>query len=1095
MGIIANLTASARTYLARVLPRAQHAPFPAQRALPTNSGPAGEGFGAQTVPMPNIQVINDWIIPSTLGWTLDAMQGAILQLENGNLYAAHSLMLAMTREATVGHGLMVRRMSLSALRWEIRFPQCIPQPARDALLRHWPEAITPQDMATAGSYTVMLGLAPSTQVWFEKTEPTGETYWQFRSEILESGHLQYRPDLRRYYFIARDGYREIVDDGNTWVLYKSLGDRRHHLDSAVRPLATLWFIVQEAIRYWRAYNAEYGRPIKALMVPDQMRLSEDVSQLVSQASGLYGGSVIMLPQFAEGQGTANFDLKLIEAKSRGFQTFGDLIKVCRDLITLYLVGVLETTGGASASNAKAQTQLKVADRYIVGDAQIRCDAINRILRRWADFNGFVDAPEYVIHTEPPEDEQLRAEISAKIADSIKKTADALKAMSDSGVRVDEDRAATLFNKVGVSLRQLPVGEPLAPQLHEGDRAKNSVLVCWQVPAEIAGLLAVPGGQAPEELHCTIAYCPGGDLARVISAIVAVLPSLEIAEGFISGVASWPVREPAVLPVEAETVAGEPAAAEVAPAEPAVAQDRNAKGAGQVPGEAAPPAGQGKPPAKRQLSVTQGGEPEPDTSQLAYVSLLDVPQLAAMREKIVDALTAAGCAVATQHGYIPHITRAYLPAGSGVKAPGEPVPVRLDQVSVWALGGAIRVPMRLQQPAAAPTQVAPQPTGGSPATLPTAPVSLSETFDDDVAPLNLSDADLDDELENLTVELRTYQRGFHGRFGHGTGSAQAKPSKLGTAAKAHSAKAHAEKTLESHRYAARANAAVARAALKRGDVEKAKAHIDAAKAHRDAAKQIKSEAKAQSTAKPVAPAPAKAQAPRVSSQQAQDLLKAAAANNKSINPQKVNADIASVLGKDHDLGSILNGFSVDGHTPRISSISTSGRHVNIEVELSKNGQVTATMSRTLNRLPNGELRVRQGSLFLNELGKGLGSQIVKNNFDFYEKAGVKSASLDAEFTGRYVWAKMGFTAVDGVGKHKEHFDKFLKEQGVSADTSKIQSMHDLATFNHNGRAFGKEFLTSPKTRNDPAHAPGWEGVIAVDRKDAGYQTMRRYLERG
>ena len=69
-------------------------------------------------------------------------------------------------------------------------------------------------------------------------------------------------------------------------------------------------------------------------------------------------------------------------------------------------------------------------------------------------------------------------------------------MSDSGVRVGEDRAATLFNKVGVSLRQLPVGEPLAPQLHEGDRSQNSVLVCWQVPAEIAGLLAVPGGQAP-----------------------------------------------------------------------------------------------------------------------------------------------------------------------------------------------------------------------------------------------------------------------------------------------------------------------------------------------------------------------------------------------------------------------------------------------------------------------------------------------------------------------------------------------------------------------------------------------------------------------
>jgi len=734
MGFIANLAASARSVasslLARVLPQAKPAAFPQQPALPAYAGPAGEAHGAQRLAMPNVQVINDWIIPSTLGWTLDAMQGAILQLENGNLFQAHSLMLAMTREATIGHGLMVRRMSLSALKWEIRFPQCIPQPARDALLRHWPQAVSPQDMATAGSYTAMLGLAPSTQVWFEKTEPTGETYWQFRSEILESGHLQYRPDLRKYFFIARDGYREIVDDGNTWVLYKSLGDRRHHLDSAVRPLATLWFIVQEAIRYWRAYNAEYGRPIKALMVPDQMRLSEDVSQLVAQASGLYGGSVIMLPQFAEGQGTANFDLKLIEAKSRGFQTFADLIKVCRDLITLYLVGVLETTGGASASNAKAQTQLKVADRYVVGDAQIRCEAINKILRRWADFNGYEDAPEYVIHTEPPADEALRAEVSERIAKTIKATADALKAMADSGVRVDEERAEAVFDRVGVSLQRKAIGESVVPELAQVGTGSNSnaVLVCWAVPPQIASLLSVPGGEAPEELHCTLAYCPVGDLAKVVAAVVGVLPTLEIAEGYVSGVASWPVREASVVPVVAETVAsrgagqeGDATSGADADGASESAEDEQNKGNrnGQVGQDAdaddSAENAESTPPRKRQLSVPQGGEPLPDDRQLAYVSLLDVPRLGPMRERIANALTAAGCIVATQHGYIPHITRAYLPAGSGVKAPGEPVPVRLDQISVWALGGAIRIPMRLQepQPDSKPSQS--RPTGGTPAT--------------------------------------------------------------------------------------------------------------------------------------------------------------------------------------------------------------------------------------------------------------------------------------------------------------------------------------------------------------------------------------------
>ncbi len=692
MGLLQDLASYARSAVARVWPRVSGpAPFPQQRQLPSSGGPGG----GPDVPHPNVKVINDWVVPSTLGWTLDAMQGAILQLENGNLYAAHSLMLAMTRWATIGHGLMVRRMSLSALRWQIKFPPSIPEPARTALLRQWPESVTPQDLATASSYTVMLGVAPSNQVWFEKTEPTGETYWQFRSEILESGHLQYRPDQRRYYFIARDGYREITDDGNAWALYKSLGDRRHHLDSAVRALATLWFMVQEAIRYWRAYNAEYGRPIKALMVPDQMRLTEDVSQLVAQASGLYGGSVIMLPQFAEGQGTASFDLKLIEAKSRGYQTFPDLIKLCCDLITLYLIGVLETTGGKSASNAKAQTQLKVADRYITADARIREDALNRILRRWADFNGFDDAPTYEIDTEPPQDEAARAEVASEIAAAIKSTADALKAMSDAGVRVDEDRAATLFDKVGVSLRRMPHGEPIAPRLAAGsERSRDSVLVCWEVPAEVARLLAVPGGEAPEELHCTLAYCPQASLPQVLAALVAVIPSLQPVVGFVSGVASWPIAEPQAVPAEAVAPMAPPAPSAASPGLPSEAQPTDQNRPANQPADPTNQNRNGKGSQVRKLAVTQGGEPEPDTRQLAYVSLVDAPALADMRQRIVDALTATGCQVAVNHGYIPHITRAYLPAGSGVDAPGEPLPITIDQISVWALGGAVRVPMQI-----------------------------------------------------------------------------------------------------------------------------------------------------------------------------------------------------------------------------------------------------------------------------------------------------------------------------------------------------------------------------------------------------------------
>lgn len=807
-------------------------PNAAQPALPP---PGTQHYNANVNggKKPNVQIINDWIVPSTMGWDLDSLQAAILQLENGNLFAAHSLMLAMTRDATVAHGLMVRRMSLSALPWEIQFPPSIPEEARDALLKHWPEAITPQDLATASGYTVMLGLAPATQQWFLKTEPDGKTYWQFRTEILETGHCQYRPDMRNYWFISRGGYTPIIDDGNAWALFKSLGDRRHHLDCAVRTLAVLWFIVQEAIRYHRAYNAEYGRPIKGLMVPDQHRLSEDVANLVAQAQGLYGGSVIILPQFSESQQTANFDLKLVEAKSRGFQTFADLAKVCRDLITLYLVGVLETTGGSSASNAKAQTQLRVADRYTTADARVREDAINRILRCWADFNGFVDAPRYVINTDPPADEAHRAAVAKDRAAAIKATAEALKAMSD-WVTIDEPRVVTLMKEIGVDFEtQRP--QPLNPYIASGsqaamERAGDSVMVCWAVPPELARVLAVPGGEAPEELHLTLALCQGG-LPDVLAAMVAVVPTLTAVDGFVQGVASWPVGGGGGGSVD---VGGEPLTLPITMSKGRAA--RSTSMAGQVqPGLVGGQVSAGE--QSEGLEVPQGSlatneaphktrklniqlatpSAQKDDGQVAYVSLVDAPALADMRTKIVKALLAIGVNVQDNHGFIPHITRAYLPAGASIASPPDSYPIHIGELSVWALGGRIRVPMGLHD-------------------------------EEEHAINELSDEALGQTLVQLSsdldvLELRTFQRDARGRFGHGGG--------LGSAAKSHSETAHKQNDVESHRKAARANAAVARTALKRGDVQKAKEHLEAAKLHQSKAKEIKATPKAESVVTPAA----------------------------------------------------------------------------------------------------------------------------------------------------------------------------------------------------------------------------------------------------
>ena len=202
------------------------------------------------------------------------------------------------------------------------------------------------------------------------------------------------------------------------------------------------------------------------------------------------------------------------------------------------------------------------------------------------------------------------------------------------------------------------------------------MVCWAVPSELARVLAVPGGEAPEELHLTLALCQGG-LPDVLAAMVAVVPTLTAVDGFVQGVASWPVGG-GVEALEGASEGGEPLTLPVtAPRSRSATQGTSMAGQVQPGGSAADqtegleiPQGSlatdAAPHKTRKLNI-QLADPsvQKDEGQVAYVSLVDAPALADMRAKVVKALTAIGVNVQDRHGFIPHITRAYLPAGASI----------------------------------------------------------------------------------------------------------------------------------------------------------------------------------------------------------------------------------------------------------------------------------------------------------------------------------------------------------------------------------------------------------------------------------------------
>lgn len=185
--------------------------------------------------------------------------------------------------------------------------------------------------------------------------------------------------------------------------------------------------------------------------------------------------------------------------------------------------------------------------------------------------------------------------------------------------------------------QTPSAEPQANAVALAAGASRSgVIVCLVPPRAVAEGLAVAGGEAAADLHVTLAHL--GDAATMDA------------------------EQRARLAVVAETFA-------------------------QCC----------TPMAGRFNGVARFATPDGTD---AAVLTLDAPDLSAARERLVRALAAQGFEVSAAHGFVPHLTRAYvargepLPGGDAI----EPVPVMFAEVGLW-VGGT-----RVSFPQPAPTEV-------------------------------------------------------------------------------------------------------------------------------------------------------------------------------------------------------------------------------------------------------------------------------------------------------------------------------------------------------------------------------------------------------
>lgn len=161
---------------------------------------------------------------------------------------------------------------------------------------------------------------------------------------------------------------------------------------------------------WANYNEVYGKPTKVGYVPEGKKDEGEVEAFLAELAAAGANATVKVPRpatAADGGGAGvGWGVELVEAKSRGWDTFqGFKQDVDKDIAVGYL-GVNLLTDAAGGSLALSQEQTPIFLNRVAKDAKIAKALRMQVLWHWAQRN-FGDgslAPRVVFEVRPPESE-------------------------------------------------------------------------------------------------------------------------------------------------------------------------------------------------------------------------------------------------------------------------------------------------------------------------------------------------------------------------------------------------------------------------------------------------------------------------------------------------------------------------------------------------------------------------------------------------------------------------------------------------------------------------------------------------------------------
>jgi phage gp29-like protein len=350
---------------------------------------------------PNLFQYRDIPISSFAGWDrFDQINGILTQHDYGQFRNSALLVDAMERDNRISGVTGTRVGGLVAAPVEVKPANGKARAARVARELGGDDddpgiidQIVPESTLRALSHWgTYLGIAVGEWVW-----KTGTDRWMPRLKLWHPQFVYWNWSDKCYVLMTQDGLvnlpRTDVDtrsDGK-WFVWTPFGYQYGWLRGLVRSLSFMYLMRQWNYRDWARYNEVYGKPMKGGVVPAGAS-EESKDRFENDLVNLGDDAVIMLPQLeASGpKGDAiGYDVKLIEAKSRGYQTFGEFKKELDVDIAIAVLGQdlpSQTGGGGLGASKGADIRDHVRLDKRIEDAEIWKAIREQGLTWWAGYN-------------------------------------------------------------------------------------------------------------------------------------------------------------------------------------------------------------------------------------------------------------------------------------------------------------------------------------------------------------------------------------------------------------------------------------------------------------------------------------------------------------------------------------------------------------------------------------------------------------------------------------------------------------------------------------------------------------------------------------